>query len=482
MADQEKPALIDLRPLHEASASLLGYFVHTWYTHYLVVVTTSLRRLLDNGLIASLTRPTERGRYVLFDFGALDTEKLTYLVGIYFYVLSCHKWANHELMHRHDGTQVLYLRGYDYEGSVASGGGGAMGFSSSHTMAFGESLRDLLPADYRIFKVMSPKDVYWETIDAQRYFGGDYSSMIGLIRGRPGSVYLNALSWQEGVADLLDRMDHYVVYVSSITHSALWELEQLDTEHRRERVTVVFDEEAIANKEMQLAVQEDMRHEYGNKVIWTKEGPPPALTAAELRDRFSKRFLVTTPEDFKADIDRYSGRIAQDSSRLRPGERETWLDFQFHPAIDADALTELRNTSSELQVAIDAAIATGIECLPLFLNQVQLRIYMTLLMGEHDQTGRALAAYAAVTRGALDYFEPPVEKIGDLSAENRESHLETLRDHLWYAEYAGVRLLAYGKSHEFDDFSAAARVTWDEIFDATSTAVARFFDERGGPL
>jgi hypothetical protein len=113
---------------------------------------------------------------------------------------------------------------------------------------------------------------------------------------------------------------------------------------------------------------------------------------------------------------------------------------------------------------------------------VQLRIYTTLLMGEHDQTGRALAAYAAVMRGALDYYEPPGEKMGALSPANREGHLETLRNHLSWAEYAGVRLLAYGKSHEFDDFSAAAQATWSEIFDATAVVVGRFFAERGGPL
>jgi hypothetical protein len=120
--------------------------------------------------------------------------------------------------------------------------------------------------------------------------------------------------------------------------------------------------------------------------------------------------------------------------------------------------------------------------LPLFLDQVQLRIYSTLLMGEHDQTGLALAAYAGVMRAALDYYEPPGERIGGLSAANRESHLEMLREHLGIAEYAGVRLLAYGRSHEFDDFSAAADATWNAAFAATTATVTRFFEEMGEPL
>jgi hypothetical protein len=385
-------------------------------------------------------------------------------------------------MHRYDGRQLMYLRGYDYEGSVSAGGDVAAGFSSVNTMAFGEKLRDLLEPDLRTFKVLSPKDVYWETIDAQRYFDGDYDGMIRLVGQRPCSVYLNALSWQEGVADLLDRMDHYVVYVSSITEGVLWELEQLNTEDRRKRVTVVFDDEAIANKELQLAIRDRMQDEYGEKLIWSKKGSPPALTVAQLREQLSARFLVTTPHEFEAQIDRHRERIAEGSSRLRPGARETWIDFRFQPALDADGLADLRSFSADLQASIDSAISDVIECLPLFLDQVQLRIYSTLLMGEHDQTGRVLAAYAGVMRGALDYYEPPGERTGGLSAENRESHLEMLREHLDMAEYAGVRLLAYGRSHEFDDFSAAASTAWDAIFEASTAAVARFFEERGAPL
>ena len=107
---------------------------------------------------------------------------------------------------------------------------------------------------------------------------------------------------------------------------------------------------------------------------------------------------------------------------------------------------------------------------------------MTLLLGEHADTGRALAAYGAVMRGALDYYEPPGERGGALSAENREGHLAMLRDHADYAEYAGVRLLGYGRSHEFEDRSEAATAETAAISDATKAAVADFFGRTGGPL
>jgi hypothetical protein len=479
MTHQEEHRAIDLRPLHDASRFLLGYFVHTWYTHYLSVIMTNLRSLHDNGFIVDLARPTALGRRALFDFGALNIEKLRYIVGIYFYILSSHKAANYRLMQRTERKQVMYLRGYDYEGSVSTGAGHAMGFSSWHTEAFGGKLRDLLQDDCTLVKVLSPKDVYWETVDAQRYFAGDYDRMIQLILQRPCSVYLNALSWQEGVADLLDRMDHYVVYVSSITASSLWELEQLDTEERRDRVTVVFDEAAISYKDKTLGLQAAMRLRYPDQMLWSKDDPLPDITAAELRSRLARTFVVTTPDDFEARIDEHRRRISEGCSRLPPGKRETWLDFRFFPAVDPAELAGLRRLSEELEELIDAAIIGGIECLPLFLDQVQVRIFTTLLLGEHDHTGRALAAYAGVMKSALDYYEPG-DRIGALSAKNREGHLAMLREHLDIARYAGVRLLAYGRSHEFDDFSRPAEETYGRVFAAVSTAAAGFLADRGG--
>ena len=78
--------------------------------------------------------------------------------------------------------------------------------------------------------------------------------------------------------------------------------------------------------------------------------------------------------------------------------------------------------------------------------------------------------------------DPPGERIGALSAENRERLLATLRDHQDYAAYAGVRLLAYGRSHEFADRSQVATAKTKAIHDGTKAAVDRFFSERGGPL
>jgi hypothetical protein len=222
-----------------------------------------------------------------------------------------------------------------------------------------------------------------------------------------------------------------------------------------------------------------MQDEYGDRLIWRKQGAPPATGVAELRGQLAAKFHLTTPEAFAAEIDRHRERIAASAGPLRPGERETWIDFEWHPAAPEDKLDELRAISEAAEARIAAATKDGIRSLALFLVDVHLRLFMTLLLGEHADTGRALAAYGAVMQGALDYYEPPGERLGSLSDENRESHLAMLRDHADYAAYAGVRLLAYGRSHEFEDRSEDATAETAAIFAATSAAVADFFARSG---
>lgn len=112
----------DLRFLFEASKKLHGYFLHTWFKHYLVVIMKNARRLIDYGGVGPYAQPTEETDYALFfDIDALDLEKITYIVGIYFYILSRHKQANRHLMQENETKRILSLQGYDYEGSVQVG-------------------------------------------------------------------------------------------------------------------------------------------------------------------------------------------------------------------------------------------------------------------------------------------------------------------------------------------------------------------------
>jgi hypothetical protein len=479
MPNPHPPRYDDLQLLDDASRSLLGFFLHRWFREYLVVVNQSIRGLYENALITSLTAATERGRRALFDVGALGLDKLSFLVGTYLYIYLCHKFANYRLMNRFAGKQVLFLRGYDFEAAISSEVGVAASMPSTDTMQFGAVFRRLLERDFRLFKVGSPMDLYWETIDAQHHFGGEYDGLQRLVGQRPASVYLNAQGWQEGVLHLLDRMDHYIVYVSSITASALWELEQLDTEPRRQRVTVVFDDEAIADKEGRAEFPRAFASKVGFQVAWAKEGSPPTRTASELREHLSARFLVISKDDFEAHIDRHRERIRASASPLQPGSRENWIDFRFHPAVAPDRLAELYDIDEGLGAAT-AAIAGGIESLPLALAQVQLRIYATLLLGRHENTGDALAAYAGIMRGALDYCARGRDRSGEPGAETDEDLLSTLQMHHDFGRQAGLTLAACGKSHEFESIFAATATAFEATYDATRAAVGRYFAQRDG--
>ena len=471
MTKQSPAEPVDFALLDEAAKKLLGYYVYRKFRAYLASITAALHRQYQDGLSEGLTRPTARGRAALFDVHALDYDALIEVIGVYMYVLSCHKSANWRLLQRDDAKQVLYLRGYDFEAAFSTGGGLAAGLSTMETEAFTLKLPSLL--ERRIFKVLSPKEVDWETVTAERYYYDDFDAMIQWINRRPAAVYLNARRWKQGVLELIPRMDHFVVYVSSLTESALWELDQLRTDRRRGRVTVVFDDDAIAKKASQLGLEDALTGRLG-AAIWAKQGGPPSLTAAQVRGGLAEVFTVMAPAEFETRIDAVKRRIDDSHAELEPGERETWLDFEFYPAVQDDALERLREMSQTLAELVEAGQTGPIDCLPLYVAQLQLRIHVTLLLGDHAATGRALAAYAAVMKSASDHYA----QTGTLSEDNRLPLLAVLARHAGFAEYAGHRLLAYGRSHEFTDQSGQANAVWAAIFDATRRSVDEVFTGR----
>ena len=190
-------------------------------------------------------------------------------------------------------------------------------------------------------------------------------------------------------------------------------------------------------------------------------------------------FTVMKPDEFEANIEDVKRRVDHSRSELSPGERETWLDFGFYPAVPDNDLERLQETSRELAALVDAGQTGPIDCLPLYFAQIQLGIYLTLLLGDHAGTGRALTAYAAVVQGVSDHVGSTGEWADALTDEDRPQLLTTLAKHRGFSEYAGRRLLAYGRSHEFADESAQANATWDAIFDATCGSVDDVFTSRG---
>jgi hypothetical protein len=476
MTDQTAAEPVDFRLLDEASRKLLGYYVHRKFRNYLSSIVAALNQQYRDGMNEGLTQPTPLGCAMLLDFRALDYNALTDVVGVCMYVLLCHATASARLQHRDDAKRVLYLRGYDFEAAFATGGGVAAGISTWDTTGFTLDLPALLQRP--LFKILSPKEVDSETVTAERYYE-HLDKMTRWIAARPAALYLNALHWQRGVLELIPRMDHFIVYLSSITESALWELEQLRDERYRDRVTVVFDEQAIEKKASQLDLQQAMDGKAGS-TIWSKQGPAPSLTAAQVRDGLAEVFTVMSPDAFKANIEDVRRRIDDSHSELKPGERETKLDFEFYPAVEDSELDRLHEMSQGLAKLVEAGQTSPIDCLSLFVAHIQLLIYVSLLLGDHEATGRALAAYSAVMWSASDHYEPTGDRTDDLPEGNRARLLGMLDSNGGFAEYAGRRLLAYGRVRELSDQTGQADATWNAIFEATRKSVDKVFADRQG--
>ncbi|MBN8443225.1 MAG: hypothetical protein J0M28_16225 [Thauera sp.] len=476
MTSQTAAEPVDFRLLDEASRKLLGYYVHRKFHNYLSSIVAALNQQYRDGMNEGLTQPTPLGRAMLLDFRALDYNALTDVVGVCLYVLLCHATANARLQHRDDAKRVLYLRGFDFEAAFTPGGGVAAGISTWDTTGFTLDLPALLQRP--LFKILSPKEVDSETMTAERYYE-NLAKMNQWISQRPAAIYLNALHWQRGLLELIPRMDHFIVYVSSLTESALWELEQLRGARYRDRVTVIFDDQAIERKVSQLDVQQAMDGKAGS-TIWSKQGPPPSLTAAQVRESLAEVFTVMSPDAFKANIEAIRRRIDDSHSELEPGEREIALDFEFYPSVDDSDLNRLREMSRALAKLVEAGQSGPIDSLSLFVAQIQLLIHVSLLLGDHDATGRALAAYAAVMWSASNHYEPTGDRADELPEENREQLLGMLDSNGGFAEYAGRHLLAYGRVHELSDETGQADATWNATFEATRKSVDKVFADRRG--
>lgn len=480
MTTDKGSIVFDVRFLLEASKRLHGYYLYRWFARYLGLIVENMRRLMDHGAIGPDARPSARTDYgLLFDINALHLEAMTDIVGAYFYILSSHKKANYYLMQENETRRVLYLRGFDYEGAVASGDGLAAGFASMYTTQFNWKLGEHLADGFHVFMPLSPQDLYWDTADAYSYFYGDFESIIHLCSEPIRAFYLNANHWQEDIAQLFDRMDYFVVYVSSVTESVLWEIDLLQRKQRAQHATLIFDEEAIANKELQASLQQFVGEEYPDDVRWAKsmEGAP-GLSAEVLREQLSKQFLVVSPDEFFEHIDEHRNRITESRAPVGPAAREAPLDFRFYPALDVGGLQEVRDFDQVLDSAIRQMVSSRtITNLPWFLNQVQLKIFTTLMLGHHDETGWALAVYAAVTDVVPKRLLSKAGRSVPMTKRKRSEIRDRLEQHFEMAEHFSHTLLSYGQSHQFGDYRALAEEVYEETFAAASEAVEDFFDK-----
>ena len=64
----------------------------------------------------------------------------------------------------------------------------------------------------------------------------------------PASFYVNAHHWQDDIARVVDRVDHFVVHLSSLTEGSLWEIALLRDRRRQPDSTIVFDPAAVQRR------------------------------------------------------------------------------------------------------------------------------------------------------------------------------------------------------------------------------------------
>ena len=472
MAKDVGTVVRDATPLYAAAKALLGYWLNVEYHEYLGFVLGNIRRWWDAGLIlADSGRPARAFRRCPFDFRALDLEVLTLFCGSYFYVQASHKKANCHLLREEPKKRVLYLRGYDYEASVRTAPGLAAGYATVDTTRFNGILGRRLTPEFEVFKVLSSSDFHLETTGLDRCYYGEYGRVIDACSAPIRSVYLNARHWQEGVTALAERVDFFVAYVSSITPSALWELKLLKDKGYAGRTMVVFDREAIRTKDRHAAFYEHIPGLAIGEPLWL---PSKKRTAeqdiAALEAELEATFAVVSAEAFEERVDALRARIRAASGRLPPGRRETTLGFRFYPAVDDATLDHLRGLHAALWREIDPEGSAEIDCLPFRINQILLRVYVSLLFGAHDEAGRALAAYAGIMDAVHDFYTAAGTIGGRSPQSDFAKYMAVLEDHRDVAATIAWTLLCAGKSDQFGDCTKPAKTVYDRLFAASRDA------------
>jgi len=449
--DEEGPN-DDFRLLLEAARRVHGYHFFRWLESYLTWIYHSLYRLYRAEALGPDGRPSPETDYrISFDPAALDRGLLLDVLGLYVYLVASHKWTNVHLTAETDRKRVLYLRGFDFEGALAVGGGTAMGTSSMDTTGFNQIMAKALGGQFDVFKAMSPRDLHSESIGAQHRFR-DLDALQDYGNRPIRSFYVHAHHWKADIDALMDRVDFVIVYLSSITPSVLWEIDTLKSKGRAPDTTIVFDQGAIDSKANQPDLGDLASRDEFDELRWrnSKTGPP-SIAPEELRARLAQDFLVLTPDEFEDQIEEQKQRISA-SAGPRPDEsRGRPIPFRFSPALGASEMDRLRALADELGREIRSRLGDEpIENLPWFLNRVQLKLFTSVLLGRHEEVGSALAVYAGVHKALLDH------EIGG----------DAVRDHFGMADYYGPHLVAFGKDGQL------AADSWDGILDRHEALVA----------
>ena len=159
---------------------------------------------------------------------------------------------------------------------------------------------------------------------------------------------------------------------------------------------------------------------------------------------------------------------------MPPGRRETALNFRFYPAVDNLTLDYLRGLDAALWGEINPEGSGEVECLPFRINQILLRVYVSLLFGAHDEAGRALGVYAEIMDAVLDYYSEAGAIGGRSPQSDFPKYMAVLKDHREVAVRIAWTFLCAGKSDEFGDYTKPAKTVYDQLFAASRERGLKF--------
>ena len=383
----------ELLALFEASRHILGYIVHLWFTLYLEVIAEGARRGEETAPSDGAS-PRRVSDAVTISANGNDLGRLAYAIGLILFIRAGHDWANRRWV-AEERKAIFYLRGYDFQGAVQPTPGAAFGVSTFDTTQFNFKIAELFGKHFDVFKVISPQDLQWETSFGQRYFLDDVGGLLRSSRGPLSSFYLSASSWQEGVREIAERSDHFIVYVGALNSGVLWELDLLDSMGRARDVTVVVDRRSI---EARSDISETFSAAAGvvgpPSLRWNASATKSTdVTLEDIERDLRRRFLVLSPEELERDIGSHVARIGATS---RPsGRKRSTVPLEMLPSVSTVEVERIETMDDELahKMGTSEASPTGLNA---YLGDIQLWIATSVLLGRDRHTGQGLAAYAAV--------------------------------------------------------------------------------------
>lgn len=490
---------MDSELLLNSTKKLHGYTTHLLFANYLAKIAedgTRAYRLYENEkfLESAMRGMKVGGTRTAVDGDAMHLYELAKVVGLYSWVFMSHEKADYRLADSRGMPRILFLRGFAYQDANAMGSAGMSIMARPDSLNFINDLYENFSPDRFVVCIpLSPEDLEIETSGGLVQYVYEKDGIHKLQKSVKPYFYLNANYWQEDVACLASKADHFLVYVTSITDSIIWELDLLKRTGCTDRTIVIFDEKSLTDKaKLAQASAETLsriRAESGElasqiRSTWTiNAGMNNGISVANFRELLDRNFpVVVSRDEFFANIDTHKEHFSQ-SLRSDSKSSDKQIPFRFHPALDSSSLKQLRDFDQSLDISIRQAVnSRRILNLPWFFHQIQARIFTSLVLGDHRSAGHALAMYGVTTGVASEELSADMSASVYLSESEKSKLLGLLRQNFACALEASYSMMTI-ETHALSRYGLITEETCasefesnKETVDATRKAVSHYFN------